>query len=609
MRPTFIPMNRPLPLLIIHVTSPARQIAVTIADAIEGCEIISHASLKPEDLAGRSAIIFIGAMGICVRTIAPILSDKLTDPAIVCVDTTATFAISVASGHVGGANELTGRVAAILGATPVITTRSDRTGTWPLDTLARQYGWKTPVSGKRMSAAVMSFVGGAPTAYVVETPCCGTDMLDRSIPSNVTRFTSLSQVDPSLFRLIIVVTARILPEKLGTTPLLPFYPPVLSLGVGCRKNCDPEGIASFIISQIENSGLSSLAIGHIATIDIKKDERLIKSLAETLGIASADIYTAADLADVPVPNPSPRVARATGVPSVAEASALLCASRGPLLIEKQKGRLGEGSDFTFALALDRHAARKAHVEIVGAGPGDPELVSVRGRRFLEQADLILYAGSLVPRALTLCAKEGAEVRSSAGMNLQQQFELMKRHYDLGHLIVRLHTGDPCIYGAIQEQMNLFDEAGMSYHITPGISSFQAAAAELRSQFTIPERVQSIILTRGEGRTPMPEKEQLSKLARSQSTMCIYLSADIVEKVQEELLTSYPPETPVAACYKLTWPEQRIYRGRLDQLTSLVRDNNLSLTTLLVVGEAIDNRHGLSRLYDHSFTHLFRKGDA
>ena len=195
------------------------------------------------------------------------------------------------------------------------------------------------------------------------------------------------------------------------------------------------------------------------------------------------------------------------------------------------------------------------------------------------------------------------------MNLQQQFELMKRHYDLGHLIVRLHTGDPCIYGAIQEQMNLFDEAGMSYHITPGISSFQAAAAELRSQFTIPERVQSIILTRGEGRTPMPEKEQLSKLARSQSTMCIYLSADIVEKVQEELLTSYPPETPVAACYKLTWPEQRIYRGRLDQLTSLVRDNNLSLTTLLVVGEAIDNRHGLSRLYDHSFTHLFRKGDA
>lgn len=602
-------MNRPLPLLIIHVTSPARHIAETIAGALPGCEIVSHASLTPEHLSGRNAIIFIGALGICVRTIAPILSDKLTDPAVVCVDTTAAFAISVASGHVGGANELTNRVAAILGATPVITTRSDRTGTWPLDTLARQYGWKTPVSGKRMSAAVMSFVGGAPTAYVVETPCRGTDILDRSVPSNVTRFNSLDEVDPALFRLIIVVTARQMPEKAGATPILPFYPPVLSLGVGCRRDCDPEGIAPFIFGQIESRGWSAMAIGHIATIDIKKDERLISSLAAELGIASADIYTAGDLADVEVPHPSPRVAQATGVSSVAEAAALLCSGRGPLLIGKQKGRLREGADFTFALALDRHAARKAHIEIVGAGPGDPELVSVRGRRFLEQADLILYAGSLVPRALTLCAKEGAEVRSSAGMNLQQQFELMKHHYDLGHLIVRLHTGDPCIYGAIQEQMNLFDEAGMSYHITPGISSFQAAAAELRSQFTIPERVQSIILTRGEGRTPMPEKEQLSRLAQSQSTMCIYLSADIVEKVQEQLLMAYPPETPVAACYKLTWPEQCIYRGRLDQLASLVRDNNLSLTTLLVVGEAIGNRQGLSRLYDHSFTHLFREGDA
>ena len=146
---------------------------------------------------------------------------------------------------------------------------------------------------------------------------------------------------------------------------------------------------------------------------------------------------------------------------------------------------------------------------------------------------------------------------------------------------------------------------MNYHITPGISSFQAAAAELRSQFTIPERVQTIILTRGEGRTPMPEKEKLHLLARSQSTMCIYLSAAIVEKVQEELLQWYPPTTPVAACYKLTWKDQRIYRGELKDLARLVKDNNLTLTTLLVVGDAIDNREGLSRLYSHEFKHLFR----
>ena len=184
-----------------------------------------------------------------------------------------------------------------------------------------------------------------------------------------------------------------------------------------------------------------------------------------------------------------------------------------------------------------------HIEIVGAGPGDPDLISIRGRQWLEIADLILYAGSLVPRALTLCAKPGATVRSSADMNLEEQFALMKEFYDKGLIVARLHTGDPCIYGAIQEQMAFFDAYGMSYHITPGISSFQAAAAELRSQFTIPEKTQTIILTRGEGRTKMPETEQLHLLARSQSTMCIFLSAGIVDDVQRQLLEHYPEDTP------------------------------------------------------------------
>jgi precorrin-4 C11-methyltransferase len=278
---------------------------------------------------------------------------------------------------------------------------------------------------------------------------------------------------------------------------------------------------------------------------------------------------------------------------------------GLLILEKQKGLLSEGNDFTFSLAINRNALRHGHIEIVGAGPGDPELVSLKGKYFLEAADLILYAGSLVPEELTHYAKKGATVRSSAPMNLEEQFAIMKEFYDQGKLIVRLHTGDPCIYGAIQEQMALFDAHGMSYHITPGISSFQAAAAALRSQFTIPGKVQTIILTRGEGRTPMPEKEKLRLLARSQSTMCIFLSAAIAEDVQRELLEHYPPSTPVAACYKLTWKDERIYRGELKDLAKIIRDNDLTLTTMIVVGEAIDNRHGLSRLYADEFKHLFR----
>jgi len=322
--------------------------------------------------------------------------------------------------------------------------------------------------------------------------------------------------------------------------------------------------------------------------------------------AEVEFFTAEELSSVDVPNPSETVEKHVGTPSVCEAAAILGSNNGKLIIPKIKGK-----NWTAALAIDYQHLRneQGHIEIVGAGPGDPDLVSVRGRKMLEKADLILYAGSLVPKALTHCHKPGAVVRSSADMNLEEQCLLMKEHYDKGHFIVRLHTGDPCIFGAIQEQMAFFDANNMDYHITPGISSFLAAAAELKSQFTIPERCQTIILTRGEGRTPMPEKEQLHLLARSQSTMCIFLSAAIVDDVQCELLKEYPEDTPVAACYHLTWPDQKIYRGQLKDLSKIVRDNNLTLTTMIVVGEAIDNRKGLSELYNKHFTHLFRKGDV
>ncbi len=355
---------------------------------------------------------------------------------------------------------------------------------------------------------------------------------------------------------------------------------------------------------MEAHRLSPLAIRSVATIELKKDEPLFHALAQTWE-AEKHVYRADELADITGPNPSQKVFDTTGVWGGAESAAQRASGGGRLVMEKQKGVLSASSDFTLAVALDAEAERGGFIEIVGAGPGDPELVSVRGKRMLETADLILYAGSLVPRELTEYAKPGATVCSSAGMTLEEQFDVMEDFYDRGLFIVRLHTGDPCIYGAIQEQMAFFDRYGMRYHITPGISSFQAAAAALRSQFTIPERVQTIILTRGEGRTPMPERERLHLLARSQSTMCIYLSAAIVDDVQAELLQAYPPETPVAACYKLTWRDERIYRGQLKDLAQIVKENHLTLTTLLVVGEAIDNRQGLSHLYASDFKHLFR----
>ena len=563
------------------------------AETIDRCEVAAR-------WAEAEALVFVGAMGICVRTIAPLVSDKHRDPAVVCIDTLGRNVISVLSGHIGGANELTRRLASILGAVPVVTTQSDALGLWSLDTLARQFGWQTASDDEAMQRAVIAFVNGEPTALLLEACDEGTDYLLRSLPSHVTLVGDISEASPERFLLVIVVSPfrRAVPAGLMSVQ---FVPRVLRVGLGLAHQAGPaDRIVQEIRHTLEERGLCPSACT-FATIDLKTQEPVVQRLqAEGHEVR---FFTADELAAVRVPNPSQTVRRHVGTPSVAEASALLASEGGQLIVPKVKGR-----DWTLAVATTEGQGRgpRGHIEIVGAGPGDADLISVRGRRMLEQADLILYAGSLVPKELTLCHKAGAEVVSSADMTLDEQCALMHRHYRMGHFIVRLHTGDPCIFGAIQEQMAYFDREGMSYHITPGISSFLAAAAELRSQLTIPGRTQTIILTRGEGRTPMPEAESLSRLAQSQSTMCIFLSASIVDDVQAQLLEHYPPETPVAACYHLTWPDQRIYRGELRSLARLVKDHGLTLTTMIVVGEAIGNRKGLSELYSPHFSHLFRQ---
>ena len=587
-------------IAIIQISEAGKDIAKTLIREL-GAKTIERKE------AGKQwnqydAFVFIGAMGICVRTIAPYVKDKHEDPAVVCIDSLGQNVISVLSGHIGGANDLTREIAGLIGAREVITTQSDNAGLWALDTFAERFNWAI-ASDDDLNECIYAFVNQKPTALLMEVCDEGTDYLEKTLPPHVTVVKSLEEVDPQKYSLVIIVSPYNLCAPYGVLELH-FVPMIAALGFGLASH--PNDYED-IYDQIDEA-LSSIGVlpcyKRYCTIDVKEDEEFCAMLVDEYN-EELVFYTAEQLAQVEVPHPSETVKKHVGTPSVCEAAAILGSNHGKLIIPKVKGK-----NWTAALAIDYKYLReeKGHIEIVGAGPGDPDLVSVRGRKMLERADLILYAGSLVPKALTDCHKPGAVVRSSADMALEEQCELMKQFYDQGKFIVRLHTGDPCIFGAIQEQMAFFDAHGMDYHITPGISSFLAAAAELQSQFTIPERCQTIILTRGEGRTPMPEKEQLHLLAKSQSTMCIFLSASIVDDVQRELLQEYPENTPVAACYHLTWPDQKIYRGVLKDLAKIVHDNHLTLTTMLVVGEAIDNRQGLSELYSKHFTHLFRQGD-
>ena len=249
------------------------------------------------------------------------------------------------------------------------------------------------------------------------------------------------------------------------------------------------------------------------------------------------------------------------------------------------------------------------ISIVGAGPGDPELMTVKSVRLLREADVVVYAGSLIsPEVLALLRPE-TERYDSAIMVLEEIVETMVRAARSGQRVVRLASGDPGIFGALGEMIRPLVDAGLEVEVVPGVSSFLAAAATLGRELTVPEVVQTVILTRAEGRTPMPETERLSELARHRATLVLFLSASLVKQVQADLLTAYPSETPIAVVYRASWPDERVVTGVLSDLTTIVRQAGITKTALILVGRFLNVEGTRSRLYDAAFSHGYRKAVA
>ena len=247
------------------------------------------------------------------------------------------------------------------------------------------------------------------------------------------------------------------------------------------------------------------------------------------------------------------------------------------------------------------------VHFIGAGPGGADLITVRGARLLGEADVIIYAGSLVNPALLDYKKEGCQVYDSASMTLEQVIEVMRAAEERGGVTVRLHTGDPSLYGAIREQMDELDRLGISYDDTPGVSSFCGAAAAAHAEYTLPEVSQSVIITRMAGRTPVPEREGIASLAAHGATMVVFLSAGMLDGLQAELLKgAYTENTPVALVYKATWPEEKVVRCTLGQLAEAGRTHGIRKTALVLVGDFLAGKYERSKLYDPTFTTEFRE---
>jgi len=247
------------------------------------------------------------------------------------------------------------------------------------------------------------------------------------------------------------------------------------------------------------------------------------------------------------------------------------------------------------------------ISFVGAGPGDVDLITVRGRRLLEKADVVIYAGSLVSRDhLTFC-KEGCKFYDSASMTLEEVIEVMEREYRQGKRVVRLHTGDPSIYGAIKEQMDLLEEKGIEFEVVPGVSSFTASCAAIKGEFTLPGISQTVIITRLEGRTPVPSSESLELLAFHKASMAIFLSVGSIERAVEKLKQGYGrSDVPVAVVYKATWEDEKVIIGTLDDIAQKVRDQGIENFAMILVGDFINGKYERSRLYDPSFAHGFRR---
>ena len=250
----------------------------------------------------------------------------------------------------------------------------------------------------------------------------------------------------------------------------------------------------------------------------------------------------------------------------------------------------------------------AKIFFVGAGSGAADLITLRGARLLEKADVVVWAGSLVnPELLEMCRND-AKIFDSAKMTLEETTEVLSDSAKNGRLCVRLHTGDPSLFGAIREQMEELDRLGVEYEIVPGVSSFCGAAASLKAEYTVPKISQSLIITRLEGKTPVPEREKIQELSRHGTSMAIFLSSSMVEKLVEALLSggAYTNETPAAIVYKATWKDEKILRGTLGNLAELSEKSGIKKTALILVGDFLGSEYNKSRLYDKNFETEFRK---
>ncbi|MCY4418335.1 MAG: precorrin-4 C(11)-methyltransferase [Cytophagales bacterium] len=564
-------------------------------------EISSVKSLMKKTFYEADIWVFICSIGICVRSIAPFLRNKKTDPPILHLSENGQYLQSIIGAHQHILQETLAELSQRVQARILPSTSSQEKHVWNLDTLAKTFGWKekkTHPTPKLLS----QFLEQKPTLLITEIKDPGVSYLEKTLPKFVDlRHSSLNLIT-SPYQLCLYVGYQ---RPKFDIPTWSFYPPCLVLGSGCTRDIPAPTFITELKKLIRQHGISWESLSMLGTLDAKSKEKAYLQICQEEGWELKGI-PASTLSSYPVPNPSSRVLKKVNTPSVSEAAVAHLIQEHSWIIPKQKKKIKTQHFFTYAIGLLPQYKRQGYIVIIGAGVGE-DMLSLRGKAWLDQAEAVLYAGSLIPESTLQHIPDQAEKLDSASLSLEEQQEKISQWYGEGKCIVRLHSGDPSIYGAIQEQIIFFERENMSYEIIPGISAFQMAAARLKSELTLPERSQTIVLSRGEGKTPMPKTEKLENIAALRATLCLFLSAPLAKKIQTQLLKHYPPDTPLAVLYKIGEPEEKVHRSRLQELAELIKKHKYRRTTLIIIGEAIGKRVPTrSRLYHPQHYHIHRK---
>ena len=425
---------------IVYITDGGRAVAQKLMKELNDSHLLPIKAFSSENFRRSESVIFVGDMATCIRTIAPVLKYKNSEPSVICVDSQGLYAVSVLGNRIGGADELTRRIARILGGSPIITNQSDKEGAWSLDTLAPHFGWQEEHRGGRMNHIIYHYLNGKPT--VLKFDIRGERSLQYLRKSRLPHVAFYDpNVTPEPDSLLIAVSHYQNPTEEPFEKTILYRPAVLHLSVECTPQCEPGEYPRLVRETMHVNNLSEKSLVTIDTTTALAGERFIKAMQMAFPWAKLIIHEEAE----------------ANCQSMAE-------SYGPLMMKVQP--IEEAC--RVAVSISRQSQLGGHVEIVGAGPGDVEMISVRGVNFLHLADLILYDEEVSER-LTHHAKEGCCVRSKASMTKEEATELMKQYYNQGMLVVNLLAGDACSSESAKMLKEELDAEGIRYHVTPGIA--------------------------------------------------------------------------------------------------------------------------------------------